>query len=67
MNFSFSEIVLILLIALLVVKPEQLPGVAHSLGRFVKTIRGMFDKVKDEMNDLLEVDQVDKKKREQKP
>jgi Sec-independent protein translocase protein TatA len=57
-NFSISEIILILLIALLVIKPEQLPDVAMTLGRFVQTIRRMFSKVKDEMNGLI--DSVDK-------
>ena len=54
MNFSISEIIVILLIALLVIKPEQLPDVAFSMGRFAKTLRRMFGKVKDEMNGLIE-------------
>ena len=54
MNFSISEILLVLLIALLVIKPEQMPDVARTLGRLVKTVRGMFAKVKEEMNDLME-------------
>ena len=58
MNFSISEIIVILLIALLVIKPEQLPDVAFTLGKFVQTLRRMFAKVKDEMNGL--VDSVDK-------
>ncbi len=58
MNFSISEILVVLLIALLVVKPAQLPEVAHTLGKFMKTIRGMFAKVKDEMNGFI--DDVDK-------
>lgn len=58
MNFSFSEILVVLLIALLVVKPAQLPEVANSLGRFIKSIRGVFAKVKDEMNGFI--DDVDK-------
>jgi len=53
-NFSLSEILVVLLIALLVVKPEQLPDVALSLGRFVKTMRGMFAKVKAEMNGFID-------------
>lgn len=54
MNFSFSEILVVLLIALLVVKPAQLPEVANSLGRFIKSIRGVFAKVKDEMNGFID-------------
>jgi Sec-independent protein translocase protein TatA len=58
LSFSISEIIVVLLIALLVIKPEQLPEVALTLGRFVKSMRRMFDKVKDEMNGL--VDSVEK-------
>lgn len=54
MNFSISEIIVILLVALLVIKPEQLPDVAITLGRLAKTMRKMFAKVKDEMNGLME-------------
>lgn len=54
MNFSISEIVVIVLIALLVIKPDQLPEVAQSIGRFALTIRRLFAKVKDEMQGLIE-------------
>lgn len=54
MNFSISEIIVILLIALLVIKPEQLPEVAHTLGRFAQTIRRMFAKIKNEMNGFID-------------
>ena len=53
MNFSLSEIIVILLIALLVIKPEQLPDVAFTLGKFAQTLRRMMNKVKDEMNGLI--------------
>lgn len=66
MNFSISEIIVILLIALLVIKPEQLPEVALTLGRFAKTIRHMFAKVKNEMNGFIEaVEKPVESKREQ--
>lgn len=55
MNFSISEIMVILLIALLVIKPEQLPDVAFSLGRFAQTLRRMFSKVKEEMNGFIDL------------
>jgi Sec-independent protein translocase protein TatA len=61
-----SEIIVILLIALLVIKPEQLPDVALTLGRFAKTIRRMFAKVKDEMNGFMDaVEKPVENKREQ--
>jgi Sec-independent protein translocase protein TatA len=64
-NFSISEIIVILLIALLVIKPEQLPDVAFTLGRFAQTMRRMFSKVKDEMNGLMDsVDQPIERKRD---
>lgn len=62
MNFSVSELVVVLLIALLVIKPEQLPDVALTLGRCVKSMQRLFAKVKDEMNGF--VDSVEKSKRD---
>jgi Sec-independent protein translocase protein TatA len=53
-NFSISEIIVILLVALLVIKPEQLPDVAITLGRFAKSLRHLFSKVKDEVNGFID-------------
>jgi len=62
-GFSISEVALVLLIALIVIKPEQMPDVAFSLGRFAKTIRHMFAKVKDEMNGMMDtVEKSDERK-----
>lgn len=55
MSFSISEILVVLVIAVLVIKPEQMPDVAFTLGRVVSSIRKMFDKVKDEMNGIVDV------------
>lgn len=54
MNFSFSEILVVLLIALLVVKPEQLPDLARTLGRLAKSVRGIYAKIKAEMDGLID-------------
>jgi Sec-independent protein translocase protein TatA len=54
-NFSISEILLVLVIALVVIKPEQLPDVAFTLGRFAQTMRRMLGKVKQEMNGFIDV------------
>lgn len=59
MNISISEIIVVLLIALLVIKPEQLPEIAHALGRFTQSLRKLFTKVKTEFDGL--VDSVDSK------
>lgn len=54
MNISISEVLVVLLVALLVIKPEQLPEVALTMGRFAKSIRRLFTKVKEEMNDFID-------------
>ena len=54
MNISISEMLVVLLIALLVIKPEQLPDAAFSLGRFMKSVRRMFAKVKEEVNGFID-------------
>lgn len=64
MNFSISEIIVILLVALLVIKPDQLPEVAFTLGRFAQTVRNLFSKFKDEMNGLIDSVEKPEQKRE---
>lgn len=55
MNVSLSELLVILLIALLVIRPEQLPDVAFTLGRTLQSFRKLFAKVKEEMNGFIDV------------
>lgn len=56
----------ILLIALLVIKPEQLPEVAFTLGKFAQSIRNMFNKIKAEINGFVDsVEKTNDQKREQ--
>lgn len=50
---SLSEILVILLIALLVIKPEQLPDVAYSLGTFFCSIRKFFTNIKQEFHQMM--------------
>jgi Sec-independent protein translocase protein TatA len=52
-NFSIGEILVVLLMALLVIKPERLPETAYTIGRFAQSIRRMLNKIKDEMNGLM--------------
>lgn len=60
MNISVSEVLLVLLIALFVIKPEQLPEIAYALGRCARFLRRLFHKAKVDMQGL--VDSVDKPK-----
>jgi Sec-independent protein translocase protein TatA len=46
MSIHFSEILLILLVALLVIKPERLPEVAYTLGRWFRWLQTMTTKIK---------------------
>jgi Sec-independent protein translocase protein TatA len=53
-NISISELLLVFLIGLLVVKPEQLPQFGLTLGRFIKTMRSFFSKIKQEMQAVID-------------
>jgi Sec-independent protein translocase protein TatA len=65
MNVSISEIIVILLIAVLVIKPEQLPEVAYTLGRLIQSVRRVFSKTKEEMSGFVRsIESLDEPKRE---
>lgn len=46
MNIHFSELLLILFVALLAIKPERLPEVAFTLGRCLRWLRSLSAKMK---------------------
>lgn len=50
MNISVSELLVILLIGLLVIKPNQLPEVAYALGRLMQAVQRQIAKIKKEMD-----------------
>jgi sec-independent protein translocase protein TatB len=52
MQMSFSELFMILLVALLVIKPERLPQVAKTIGRCVQWLRRTVTQVKQEIMQL---------------
>lgn len=54
MTISISEIIVILLVALLVIKPEQLPDVAITLGRWVNAWRHLFVKAREEVSGFMQ-------------
>ncbi len=49
MHISISEILVILIVALLVIKPENLPTAAFTAGRWLKWFRQTAVKIKQEM------------------
>jgi Sec-independent protein translocase protein TatA len=53
-SISLSEMMVILVVALLVIKPEQLPEVAMAIGRFIKGVRQFFTKLQNDMGGFME-------------
>lgn len=50
MNIHLSELLMVLIVALLVIKPEHLPSLALKLGRFVGWARHHLLKIKQEIS-----------------
>ena len=54
MSIPVSEILVVLLVALLVIKPEKLPGAATTLGKWLKWLRQTTATIKQEMAEPLQ-------------
>lgn len=63
MPISFSEIMVILLVAVVVIKPEQLPHAAKTIGQWVKWFRTGAAKIKREMEEPFQPLTSDKHER----
>ncbi len=50
MNISISEIIVVILVALIVIKPEQLPGAAFKLGQWTKRFKTTVAKLRNEID-----------------
>ncbi|MES2216841.1 MAG: twin-arginine translocase TatA/TatE family subunit [Pseudomonadota bacterium] len=55
MSICVSEVVMVLLVAVLVIKPEKLPDAAYSLGKWLRWLRQTSDKIKHEISSPLEM------------
>ncbi len=49
-NLGFSEMILLFVIALMVIGPKQLPGMAKTIGRFVGEMRKVVSDLGNEVN-----------------
>ena len=63
-NIGFSELVLILLVAFVIVGPKDLPKVARALGRGVRKLRRWIDEFKEETGLDEALDEYNKTSRE---
>ncbi len=60
-DIGFSEMFLILVIALIVIGPERLPAVATKIGRFIRKARQTFENVKRDVESELETEELNKR------
>lgn len=63
-DFSFGELMLVGVIALVVLGPERLPKVARTAGQLVGRVQRMVSSVKSELSAQLEMDELKKAKSE---
>lgn len=60
-DVGFSELFMILVISLIVIGPERLPGVAKKIGRYVGKAKRTFENVKREVQSELETEELNKR------
>lgn len=60
MDFSFAEFAIIGIVALLVIGPDKLPGLARTAGLWVGKVRGFIQSVKTEIDAELKMDDIKK-------
>ena len=63
-NIGFSELILILLVAFVIVGPKDLPKVARALGRGVRNVKRWIDEFKEETGLDEAIDEFNKTSRD---
>lgn len=64
-DMGFTEIVLIFVVALVVIGPEQLPGVAITVGKYVGRLKRFVTNVRADVESELKTDEIRKLMAEQ--
>ena len=67
MNLGFGELLLILVIAFVVVGPNDLPKVARAIAKVLRQLKGMYAEVKSELDLDTELSQIKDQVRTQTP
>ncbi len=60
-DIGFSEMFMVLVIALIVIGPERLPAVAKKMGKFIGKAKRSFENVKREISSELETEELNKR------
>lgn len=60
-DIGFSEMFMVLVIALIVIGPERLPGFAKKIGKFIGKAKRSFENVKREVQSELETEEINKR------
>ncbi|VAW38619.1 Twin-arginine translocation protein TatB [hydrothermal vent metagenome] len=60
-DVGFSEMFMILVIALIVIGPERLPAVAKKVGKFIGKAKRSFENIKREVQSELETEELNKR------
>ena len=60
-DIGFSELFMVLVIALIVIGPERLPAVARKIGRYVRKAKDTFENVKREVESELETEELNRR------
>ncbi len=63
-DIGFAELLIIFVVALLVVGPEQLPVVARKVGLYIGRMKRSFNSIKQEVEQELEIEAVKAKLKE---
>ena len=67
MNLGFGELILILVIAFVVVGPNDLPKVARAIAKVLRQLKGMYAEIKSELDLETELSQIKDQVRAQDP